>query len=355
VLGTLAVAFGANVVTFVATYQQAQQNDLRAGIGADLRLVTPPDTTAVPAHPDITAITAIRILPARVGADRKNVMAIEPDSYDRTKRIEPDLLDGAGVDALRRDPKATLVHAEIADSFGLSIGDPLTLTLFPDSEGNAKNLTLHVAGIFRSMAPNEPFSELVMNIAAAPQPAPAPDFYLADVRAGRPPAQVAEELSAATPGLTTLTAEHSTLSDQRSLTTLNLRALGRLESVAAGLVAAIGVAVLGAFIALERRREAAILRACGATTRQLLTPPAIEGAIAVLGSLLIGIPVGVGTSIVTIRVLGLFFTLQPPLLVLPVRALLLLAGSLVVASLVALGITLYKVSRANPAALLREP
>ncbi len=355
VLGTLAVAFGANVVTFVATYQTAQQNDLRAGLGADLRIITPPDTTAVPAHPDVTAIAAIRILPARVGADRKNVMAIDPDSYDRTKRIEPEILEGEGTEALRRDPLATLVHAEIADGFGLSIGDPLTLTLFPDSEGNAKNLTLHVAGVFRSMAPNDPFSELVMNNAAAPQPAPAPDFYLADVAPGHSPEQVATELSATNPGLTVLTVAHSTLSEQRSLTTLNLRNLGRLESIAAGLVAAIGVALLGAFIVLERRREAAILRTCGATTRQILTPPTIEGTIAVLGSLLIGVPVGIATSIVGIRVLGLFFTRQPPLLVLPVQALLLLAGSLVATSVVALGVTLHQVSRANPAALLREP
>jgi putative ABC transport system permease protein len=355
VLGTLAVAFGANVVTFVATYQAAQQNDLRAGLGADLRIVTPPDATAVPADPNITTITAIRILPARVGADRKNVMAIDPDSYDRTKLIEPELLDGGGVEKLRNDPLAALVHAEIADGFALSIGDPLTLTLFPDSEGNAKNLTVHVAGVFRSIGPNDPFSELVMNIAAAPQPAPAPDFYLADVADGHSPAQVATELTATTPGLTVQTVAQSTLSEQRSLTALNLRSLGRLESVAAGLVAAIGVAVLGAFIVLERRREAAILRACGATTRQLLMPPAIEGAIAILGSLLIGIPVGIGTSIVAIRVLGLFFTLQPPLVVLPVQALLLLAGSLVAASVLALGVALRRVSRANPASLLREP
>jgi putative ABC transport system permease protein len=354
VLGTLAVAFGANVVTFVATYEAAQRNDLQAGFGADLRIAS--DTAAAPpSHPGIAAITPIRLLPARVGTDRKSILAIDPATFQRASRMDPELLDGEGVEALRRDAQATLVHAEIADGFALGVGDTLTLTLFPDAEGNARNLKLRIAGVYRSFAPNEPFSELVMNAAAIAQPAPAPDFFMASVAAGYSPRQVAADLRAADPGLTAQTVDQGRLSEQRSLTALNLRALGRLESVAAGLVAAVGVAVLGAFVVLERRRETAILRACGATTRQILTPPATEGVIAALGSLLIGIPVGIGVSIVAVRVLGLFFTLRPPLLVLPAGSLALLAGSLVVTSLVALGVTLYRVTRATPATVLREP
>jgi putative ABC transport system permease protein len=355
VLGTLAVAFGANVVTFVATYEAAQRNDRQAAFGADLRITSPTNADATPSHPGIAAITPIRLLPARIGTDRKNIMAIDPATYQQTNRIDPELLSGEGVDALRRDPQATLVHAEIADGFALSVGDTLTLTLFPDAQGNARNLKLRVAGVYRSFAPNDPFSELVMNAAAIPQPTPAPDFYMANVASGQAPRQVAADLHAAVPGLNAQTIEQGRLSEQRSLTALNLRALGRLESVAAGLVAAVGVAVLGAFLVLERRREAAILRACGATTRQILTSPAIEGAIAVLGSLLLGIPVGIGVGILAVRILGLFFTLQPPLVVLPAENLGLLAGSLLAASLVALGVTLYRVTRANSAAVLREP
>jgi putative ABC transport system permease protein len=354
VLGTLAVAFGTNVVTFVATYEAAQRNDRQAGFGADLRITPPTGAAGVPSHPGIAAVTPIRLLPARVGTDRKSIIAIDPATYLGAGRVGPELLDGEGVEALRRDPQATLVHAEIADGFALGVDDTLTLTLYPDAD-NPRNLKLRIAGVYRSFAPNEPFSELVMNAAAIPQPAPAPDFFMATVAPGYTPGQVAADLRAAVPGLGTQTIEQSTLSEQRSLTTLNVRALGRLESVAAGLAAAVGVAVLGAFLVLERRREAAILRACGATTRQVLTPPATEGAVAVLGSLLIGIPVGVGVSMLSLRVLGLFFTLRPPLIVLPVGPLGLLAGSLVGTALIALGVTLRRVTRANPADALREP
>ena len=61
---------------------------------------------------------------------------------------------------------------------------------------------------------------------------------------------------------------------QRGLTALNLAGLGRIEALGAALIAAVGVAVLGAFLVLERRREFAILRAVGADTSQVIAGPA---------------------------------------------------------------------------------
>jgi putative ABC transport system permease protein len=65
--------------------------------------------------------------------------------------------------------------------------------------------------------------------------------------------------------------------EARSLTALNLGPLAALEAAGAALVAAIGVAVLGAFIVLERRREGAILEALGADARQVRAGPVQEG------------------------------------------------------------------------------
>jgi putative ABC transport system permease protein len=148
-----------------------------------------------------------------------------------------------------------------------------------------------------------------MNAAALPGPAIDPDFYLGRVAAGSTVPAVAAEVRRAAPAYTVMTIDQQVLPEQRTLTVLNLRALSRLEAAAAGLVAAVGVAVLGAFLVLERRREAAVLRSVGATTAQSLTGPGVEGAVAVFGSLLIGVPVGIGLAVLSIRVLGLFFTL----------------------------------------------
>ncbi len=357
VLGALAVAFGTQVVTFVATYHAAQAADRAAAFGADVRLVPPPTDAGQPADAGPTAITRlaattpIRLVPARVGTDRKNIMAIDPATFGKATTETPRMLDGAGLPDLAAQRDAVLVHAEIAEGFSVSPGDTLTLTVFPDDPTRTQNLKLRVAGVYRSFPPTEPFSELVMNAAAIPGGPVAPDFHLGRLA----PGTTVDAVRGAAGKYTVLGASQLTLPEQRTLTALNLRALSRLEVAAAGTVAALGVAVLGAFLVLERRREAAVLRSVGATTAQTLTPPAVEGAIAVLGSLLIGLPIGVGLAVLSIQVLGLFFTLPPPIVVLPGRALATLAGVTLGASLAALGVALWRVARQRPAAMLREP
>jgi putative ABC transport system permease protein len=141
---------------------------------------------------------------------------------------------------------------------------------------------------------------------------------------------------------------------ERGLTALNLAGLSGIEAIGASLAAAVGVAVLGAFLILERRREFAILHSVGADSRQILTGPALEGAVAVAGSLVIGVPVGLGLAILDVRVLGLFFTLSPPLLTVPVIELTALIGFMVVTSTAALGGALVAVNRVRASSVLRE-
>jgi putative ABC transport system permease protein len=180
-----------------------------------------------------------------------------------------------------------------------------------------------------------------------------PDFYLARVFAGRSADAVAAEL-------------RGTLSDQfgvttvgnpfqRGLTALNLAGLGRLEALGAALIAAVGVAVLGAFLVLERRREFAILRAVGADASQLIAGPAAEGVLVVLGSMLIGVPVGLGLALLEVRVLSLFFALPPPLLTIPTGALSVFIVFMAMTSTIAIAAALAAVTRVRPASVLREP
>jgi len=142
---------------------------------------------------------------------------------------------------------------------------------------------------------------------------------------------------------------------RRTLTVLNLTGLSRIETIAAALIAAVGIAILGAFIVLERRREFAILRSTGADPYQVITGPVIEGGAAVLASLAIGIPVGLGIAAITVRVLGLFFTLPPPLLSVPTGDVLALVLLVVVTSALCLGAALLAVTRIQAGPLLREP
>jgi putative ABC transport system permease protein len=359
--GILAVAFGTQVLAFVATYQTGRQADAEAAFGADLRLTPATGAAATPLPPlgpAVAAATPIRYVPARAGADRKTIAAIDPASYPRAVTEAPRLLAGSGVEALARDPTGVLVAQEITQKLGVSVGEPLAATVYPDDEERARNVSLRVVGVFRTFPPTDLLPELVVSTAGLPPSLlPPPDFHLARVVPGRSPASVAAELERAgtTRGFTVTTVEDLVRREHRGIATLSLAGLGRIESVGAGLAAALGVAVLGAFLALERRRELAILRTIGADTPQTVTGPALEGAVAVLGSLVVGVPLGLGLAVLAAQVLGLFFVLPPPLLTVPAVPLLALALLVVGASALAVGAALVAVDRRAVPTVLREP
>lgn len=354
-LGSLAVAFATLVLTFTATYQSARQVDAEAALGADLRL-TPGDPRFVlpPLGPEVAAVTPVRLVPARVETDRKTILALDLESYPTAASIAPRLIEGAGIDGLATTPNGVLIDSEIAQSFEVKPGDMLPLTAFPDDFENSSDIELKVVGVFSSFPPTSAAAELVTSVSALPRADTVPvDFYLARVAPTRTPAEVATSLRNG-PLADKFGAESELRATERGLTALNLLGLGGIESIGASLAAAVGVAILGAFVILERRREFAILQAIGADTRQILTGPALEGAVTVVGSVAIGLPIGLGLGILAVRVLGLFFTLAPPLLTVPLVELAALALFMVTTSAVALGVALVAVNRVRAAAVLRE-
>jgi len=235
--------------------------------------------------------------------------------------------------------------------------DILPVTLFPDDLDLSQQLDLKVVGVFRAFPPNDQFAEMVITTDALPPPVPAADTYMARVAPGASPDAVAGRLRhsdvAATYTVTTIA--NLLRQEQRGLTTLNVAGLGKIEAVGAAVIAAIGVGILGAFLVLERRREAAILRTVGADTRHILTGPTVEGGVAALGSVIIGLPLGIGLGILAVRVLSLFFTLPPPLITIPITPLAALALLVLATSALTLAISLRAVSRLDVAPILREP
>jgi putative ABC transport system permease protein len=356
ILSALAVAFGTTVTAFTDTYEAARTNDLVSALGSDLRLTPPVDAQGPPPPIAGVAVTSpIWEVPARVGTDRKIISALDIASYEQAVAAPPRMLSGESVGALTGDPAAVLINKELQDGFSVGPGDFLPVTVFPDDPSRTRVLTLRVVGVFRSVPPMEPPAELFMPTTSFPFPLPPPDFYLARLSPGASPAAVAEEVRRQLPTYTVTTRSTLVLPEQRALTALSVRKLGQLETVAAGLVAAVGVAILGAFLVLERRRESIILRTVGASTGQVITAPVVEGAIAVFGGLAIGIPVGLGLGVLNIRILALFFTLPPPLLVVSTAAVGALAAVVVGTSVVALAGALLRVARQAAAPVLREP
>jgi putative ABC transport system permease protein len=360
VLGSLAVAFGTEVIAFVDTYEAAKRADTHAAFGADLQL-TPTSDNAVtlpPLGPDVAATTPIRSIPARVGSDRKTIMALDRASYRRATTVKPQIVKGKGVDALDSAPQGVLIAPEIVSVFAVGPGDTLPVVIFPDDSKKSRTVNLRIVGVFRFVPPTEPIMELVISAASIPASLlPAPDTFLARLVPGSSPATVAAGLREGSVGhnFDVATLQDAQFGEQRSLTELNLRALGRLEAVAAALVAGVGVALLGVFLVLERRRELAVLRSLGASTPQLLTGPLEEGAVAVLGSVVIGVPIGLGLSALAVRVLGLFFTLPPPVLALSAGRIVAFVALVLLAAAAGFAVAMVAAVRARTAAVLREP
>ena len=360
-LGALAVAFATEVITFVATYRDAKRADAHAAFGSDLKLTPAPSDLPPPPPrlgPHGAGVTPIRYIGVRAGTDRKTVLTIDPATYDRATSVSPEYLSGGGLAQLERNPRGVLVAKEIANDLGVKTGDPLPLVFFPDDPETKQQFNLRVVGVFRSFPPNTPPAELVMTTRSfAPYNLPAPEFYLARAVAGQSGPRLASELRHGPVGhaFTISTTADAERAGQRSLATLNLTGLSRIESLGGVLIAAVGIAVLGAFVVLERRREFAILRSVGIETRRLLVPPGQEGVIAMVGSLLIGVPVGLALGALAVRVLGLFFTLPPPVVTVPGGALVAVVLLVVATSCVAIGGALTAVVRSRAADALREP
>jgi putative ABC transport system permease protein len=358
-LGTLAVGFGVSLLTFVHTYDQGRSRDVAVGLGSDLRVI-PAQVTPAPAPPlsgvDIAAATPMRRLVATVGSDRRNVYAIDTATYASTVTAQPIMQDGGGVESLVLNPNGVLVGWQFARDFAIHTGDTVKLS-YKDAAGKPQVVAYTATGIFRAFAPMSPSSELIVNVTSLPNAAPAPDFYLVRTAPGHSTPEVTARINAAAG--TTASWRVATLADafqreQTTLASLDLRGLAHIETGGTALVTAIGIAVLGAFVVLERRREFAVLRAIGATTSQVLTGPIIEGALTVGASIVLGVPIGLATATVSTRVLTLLFSLPAPNIAIPVGQLAVLLGVTVIGSAAALVGALATLARQRPSTVLRE-
>lgn len=211
-----------------------------------------------------------------------------------------------------------------------------------------------MSGIYRLLAPSNPFAEAAVGVGALPPSSlPAPDFHLARVAPGQSVSRVRSETPWARLGVSASSISDPSARDRRSLTGLSLDGLGTLEAVAAVIAASLGVGVLGAFVVSERSREFAALRALGVERGRLAAHPLLEMAGVLGASVFVGLPLGIGLAAIAVRVMPLFFVLPPTLVIVPLGSLAWLVLAVVlVGSLLAAG-ALVAAVRSRPAALLR--
>jgi putative ABC transport system permease protein len=105
---------------------------------------------------------------------------------------------------------------------------------------------------------------------------------------------------------------------------------------------------------MERKREFAILATVGTGNKDMLVGTAVEGVVAVLGSLVVGIPIGLALALLAVRVLGGFFVLPPPLLSVPVLGITALVALVLLTTGLVFFAALERLRRSNLSGLLRE-
>jgi len=363
IIGALAVAFGTNLVTFVHTYNSAKASEAALSIGSDIRITTavstPPPVPPL-GSPDIAASVGIRVVNLTVGVDKRTAFVVNPVQYAATVPVGPIMVGSsrsAAIQSISNDPSGVLVSDVFARDFNVATGDSVNVSVI-DNTGKTHRLVLHTAGVFHTLAPTVPGADLLMNEAAVRGVAlRPPDFYLAKSAPESSTTAIAARLSAqgrSSGSWTVQTYATALAKEQSTLASLNLGGLSRIEIAAAALIAALGIGLLGAFLVLERRREYAVLRSVGATTGQVLVPPAVEGVVTVAASLLLGVPIGLGMALLSTRVLTPLFTLPPPLLAIDVQGLLGLIGLVLVASAISILVSLVAVARLPTVQVLRE-
>jgi putative ABC transport system permease protein len=369
----LAVALGMNVAIVVATYDAEKAADVRFVVGSDLR-VTPSalfpqpatfatqlqSTTGVAAATPIVFHTAN----AGIGSDKKDLASVDASSLQKTAEL-PDsfFVDGTAADALaalRADPAALLVDAELARDFNIQPGDPLKVQL-TDLAGREVSANFHAAGRFKQFPGFPQHVDLVGNLSyyQAVTGQTSVDFLL--VRVSDPSEaglrRVAASLSSGPGRAVPLRIESIATAinkDQSTLAGLNLRGLGALDSLYTLLLGAAGIGIFVFGLLLQRRKEYVTLRALGIRMRQLQGLLVGEAALVAGYGLLIGLLVGTLMAYLFVQILRPLFTLPPDRLTFPPGQLATLAalvlGGMVVSALAASGI----LRRLKPVELLRE-
>jgi putative ABC transport system permease protein len=367
----LAVGFGSSLAVLVSTYEAQKTTEARFVVGGDLR-VTP--SGAAPQQitfatqlqlPGVTAVTPVaQTSNAVVGTDKRTLAAIEPAGFASVASLSDSMFSGvtakSALATLQSDPSAVLISTEMAKTFNVQAGDQV-LAQLPGPGGKPIPVTFHAAGLFINFPGYPQGVDMVGNASLYRQVTGSgrADFFLIKTADASTSAvtQVAQsmrtQVGANNPILveTTATAINR---DASSLTAINMRGLGSLETLFAVIMSAIGIAIFVFGLLLQRRKEYVTMRALGMRLQELRGLVIGEATVVAVFSLLIGGVVGAAMAAMFVQVLSPLFTIQPSGLTVPFGELALLA-TLVLGAVGLSGLlSARSLRRLSPAELLRE-
>ncbi|UCI10576.1 ABC transporter permease [Mesorhizobium sp. B1-1-8] len=343
----LAISFATSTAIFNMTYNAQARIDAELTNGSDVTVFGTSDRPAgahVAALTTLTDAAAVEPMQHRfayVGADLQDLYGIDPANIGRATNLSDAYFSGAGAAAtlgqLAATPDGVLVSQETVNDFQLQPGDTINLRLIDARDHQYHPVAFKFIGIAREFptAPKDSF--LVANAAyvARMTGSNASEYVL--MRAKGDPTALARQTASVLsfdPALKVSDIGQAAHLIGSSLTAVDLGGLTRIElgfsvvmgAAAAGLVLALGFA--------ERRRPFAILGAIGARPSQLAAFLWGEGLVIILGGLIFGLPSGLLTAWMLVKLLTGVFDPPPETLSVPWLYLAIVLG-LVVASVAA--------------------
>jgi putative ABC transport system permease protein len=294
VVAAVAVAASSMRVSVADAVTGGNRSDLilqPAGIGSG---ITPVAANLLRTRQDVADLVELRESTARVNGDDVLVSGLGLDGLSNVIDLG---VETGGLDELR--PGHILVGVREADRLGVGVGDHLTLT-YPETGAT----DVVVAGTFsRGSLINAsyvvPLTDFAANVGSTLDAA-----ILIRTRSGADPVHVkaaVKDALAAYPNITASDPEELTASAQRSVDQL-------LGLVTALLLLAVVVAVLGivntlALSVVERTRELGLMRAVGATRRQVRSMVRRESVLMSLLGASTGVALGVASGVALSRAL----------------------------------------------------
>jgi putative ABC transport system permease protein len=365
VLLGLALAFASSTAVFNSTYQQQAEVDARLTNGADVRVVVPDRaadpslTAAIGAVPGVSHVESVQHRFAYVGADLQDLYGVDATTIAKGTSLQDAYFKGGTaaqlLAKLASTPNGILVSSETAIDYQLALGDKITLRLVDSSHSQPTPVTFTYVGVALEFptAPHDSF--LIVNssyVAAQTGNATVNNYLL--TTSGADPAAVASAVSGAVGTAASVTPiGTSRTSIGSSLTSVDLRGLTALELAFALVLAAAAAALVLVLGLRERRRTTAIETLMGVSRPRLRGMVLAEGAVVLVGGIVIGAAAGALLSQVLVAVLAGVFDPPPAVLAVPWGYLAAVVG-VVLASTLVTALAIVRHTRRPPVETLRE-
>jgi putative ABC transport system permease protein len=363
----LLLAFGVNLGIFTATYDQQARVDAQLTIGADVVATAPPGVAARTglatqiAHvPGVVATTALDHSYAYVGPDLQDTYGVDAATIGRATTLRDSYFLGGSAKTmltrLRSRPDAILVSKETITDYSLNQGDLLRLRVLNRLTGKFHVVPFHVVGIVTEFpsAPKDSFMVANLSYLQAAGHDQGPNVVFA--RVSGDPTVVAARVARATTtsGTAVRNIRQQTAQTVSSITNVDLTGISRIEELFAIVLAA---AAMGLFISTglgERRHEFATMAALGSTLREIGAFLWTEAALVLGAGLLLAAGLGWLLSEMLVAMLQHVFDPPPDALAVPWIFFAELAGTAIVAGVVASLVAVAGIRRLKLGAILRE-